>query len=180
MKDIDYYIDKAVEKMKDTYFWADKSMFRKEYTYNIEKENDKDVFVSYYRWSDGWIDRSVHDISEEEFIDLIISDNSRWVEKGNPTKEIFDVPFKSGTDAHGWNLEIYQFRTHELGGYSSYIQAGDRYTGGSREFFIPNSYFDGTYDEFLDKYCELAPGNFFGLYKEDLEKVVGLIVFLGF
>ena len=37
-----------------------------------------------------------------------------------------------------------------------------------------------VYDEFLDKYCKLAPGNFYGLYKEDLEKVVGLKDFLGF
>ena len=36
--DVKKYIDKAIEKLKETYPWATREMFRKEYTYKIEKE----------------------------------------------------------------------------------------------------------------------------------------------
>lgn len=179
-KDINSYIEKAIEKMKFTYPWVKRSMFRKEYTYAIEKENGRDVFVSYFKWSDGDIDREVLDCSEEEFIDRIIDDNESWVEDANEVKNVFKIPFKGGTDAHGWTLERYEFRYHKLGGYSAFVQAGDRVTGGSRVFFIPPKWMDGTFEEFLDKYLELVPGYAFGLFREDLEHVNGLRAFLGF
>ena len=79
----------------------------------------------------------------------------------------------------GWYLERYEFNEHKLGGYSAFVQAGDRVAGGSRTFFIPDSYMKGTYEEFLDKYCELVPG-YFGLGKADLINDKGLKEFLGF
>ena len=178
--DVDAYIEKAIEKMKFTYPWVTRDMFVKQYSYSIEKIDGKYQYVSTYDWKDGTVDKRVHDINGEEFIDLIIDQNEYSVQDYNPVKEVFDVPIEHGVDAHGWTLEFYKFRSHVLGGYSSYVQAGDRTTGASREFFIPPSYFDGTYYEFLDKYCELVPGNFFGLYREDLENVPGLQEFLGF
>lgn len=179
-RDINAYIDKAVEKMKDTYFWATREMFRPECSYAIEEENGRDVFVSYFRWSDGSLDREVLDCSAEEFIERIVNDNSWWVEDANPVQEVFKVPFRGGTDAHGWTLERYEFRSHQLGGYSSLVEAGNRSTGGTREFFLPQRFFEGTFEDFLEQYCELVPGWAFGLYLDDLEKASGLKSFLGF
>ena len=66
-----------------------------------------------------------------------------------------------------------------MGGYSVFCQAGDRVAGGSRTFFIPPDYFNGTYDEFLDKYIELVP-SVFGFTKEELAEIPELKKFLGY
>ena len=178
--DVNFYIEEALKKLKETYPWATKKMFRKNYTYKIEKINDKYQFISYHKWSDNDIDKEIIDINKEEIINLIIRENESSIEDANPVKEIFKIPLECGIDAHGWTLEIYQFRSHKLGGYSSYVQAGNRSTGGSREFFIPPSYMKGNFDKFLEKYEELVPPWAFGLDKEYLKKVSGLKEFLGF
>ena len=90
-----------------------------------------------------------------------------------------EIPVSGGIDICGWTLERYEFRTHRLGGYSSMIQAGNRYTGGNREFFIPPSFFEGSFDEFLEKYNEMVPGAF-GLDGSYLAKIPELKAFLGF
>ena len=173
-------IDQAIEKMKETYPWAAREYFRKEWTYAIENEGGRDVFVSYFRWSAKDIERQVFEGSEEEFVNKIISDNSDWIEDANEVEDVFKVPYGRPTDAHGWNLERYEFRSHALGGYSAFVEAGNRYTGGSRVFFIPPKYLEGTFEQFLDQYCQLVPGSAFGLFRQDLEKVEGLKSFLGF
>ena len=61
------------------------------------------------------------------------------------------------------------------------VTAGDRVTGGSREFFItPNCFKAKTYDEFLDRYQEIVPGRSFGLTKDDLLKDEKLKKFFGY
>ena len=61
------------------------------------------------------------------------------------------------------------------------VQAGDRVTGGTREFFIPPDCFETkSYEEFLDRYLEIVPGGAFGLYKKDLLSDTGLKEFLGY
>lgn len=61
------------------------------------------------------------------------------------------------------------------------VQAGDRTTGGSREFFItPYCFAAKTYSEFLDRYLEIVPGFSFGLYKKDLLSNEDLRRFLGY
>lgn len=178
--DIDKYIDKVFEKLKKEYPWATRDMLRKEYVYAIEKIDSKYHFVIYntnYKGEDG---KDVRDDYAEKFIDYVFWLNSYNVEDANEVEETFKVPFDCGTDAHGWCLEQYDFRKHTLGGYSAFVQAGDRTTGGSRTFFIPDSFFEGTYDEFLDQYCDMVPGGAFGLYKSDLLNTPGLKEFLGF
>lgn len=178
--DANKYIEKAHYILREKYPWFKEEMLEKKVKYTIEKIDGKYKFCSYSIYSDGEEKRYILDCDGEEFISNIVENGSFYVENANPTKDVFKVPFECGTDAHGWHLEMYEFRTHKLGGYSSFVQAGDRCTGGSREFFLPESFFEGTFDEFLDKYIELVPGWAFGLYKEDLQNVDGLKEFLGF
>ncbi|MBR0137846.1 MAG: hypothetical protein IJM15_05500 [Erysipelotrichaceae bacterium] len=175
---VEKYIDKAIEKMKDTYPWAERSMFREQWRYAIEKKNGIYQYVSYFDWGKGDIERQIRDVDAEGFIDSIIEDNSDWIEDANMIVDTFEVPHY-GIEIAGWYLESYQFRKHALGGYSAFVQAGNRSTGGSRTFFIPPHYMEGTFSEFLDLYCELVPGHF-GLVRSDLEDVEGLKEFLGF
>ena len=176
--DVEKYINKAIEKMKFTYPWAKRELFDKRYEYLIEKSNNKYQYAYIYHWPDS-SKKTVLDMDSERFINQIIWDQEYEIQKYNGVKDIFVVPGQSGKCNHGWYLEKYEFRSHELGGYSVFCQAGDRVTGGSRTFFIPPSYFDGTYDEFLDKYIELVPPSF-GFTKEELANIPELAKFLGY
>ena len=51
--DVDIYIEKAITKMKETYFWANKDMFDKKYEFSIKKIADKYQYVSIYHWDDN-------------------------------------------------------------------------------------------------------------------------------
>lgn len=177
--DAEKYVEKALQKIRVTHPWATPDMLNKKYSYAIEEKAGQFVFVSYYKWDDGEIERSEFDCSGDEFIDRIIGDNESWVESANPVKDVFEIPIPGGIDISGWTPERYEFRTHELGGYSSMIQAGNRYTGGSRVFFIPLAFFEGTFEEFIEKYNKIIPGAFY-LDKSYLENIPELKVFLGF
>lgn len=190
--DVNIYIQKAVERFRQDYHyhWADKSLFGEQYRYAIEEENGKHHYVRYVRYSRRQVEKEVLDVkpdfpydkvkNAEDFIARIVSDNEYEMLAQNPKVANYKVQFKPGTDAGGWNLEHYEFNRHKTGDYSAFVQAGDRTTGGSRDFFIPPDYLTGTFEEFLDKYSDLVPGRHFGLYKEDLEKDEGLKKFLGF
>ena len=94
-------------------------------------------------------------------------------------EQYIDVP-ATNTYSCDWYLEIYRIRKHEMGGYSAYVQAGNRSAGGSRTFFIPVSYLRLPWEEFLDKYLELvSPGSFY-VGRKDLENCPGLKEFLNF
>ncbi len=67
------------------------------------------------------------------------------------------------------------------GDYKVNVQAGNRSTGGNREFFITPDCFEAkTYDEFLDRYLQIVPGGSFGLSKEDLLPDEKLKSFFGY
>lgn len=177
--DVDKYIDKAIEKMKYTYPWVKKELFDKRYEYLIEKVNGKYQYAYIYQWSDSSKEKKVLNVDAEGFIEQIIWDQEDIIQQYNRVKDVFVVPGQAGKILHDWHLENYEFRSHELGGYSVFTQAGDRVTGGSRTFFIPPSYFEGNYEEFLDKYIELVPPSF-GFTKEELANIPKLKKFLGF
>ena len=177
-QDIDGYIQEAMKRIRVCHPWATEGMMRPECSYAIEKEGRKKVFAAYFRWSDGTTDRSVFEDSEE-FVEKIVSDNVWWIEGENPIKETYELPIPCGVDLSSWTLERYEFRKHELGGISSMIQAGNRYTGGNREFFLPDSFFEGTFEEFWDKYNDMVPWTF-RLREEYLGGSDGLKEFLGF
>ena len=100
--------------------------------------------------------------------------------RGNPVVAEYAVPFES-VDANGWWLEKYIIYKLKTGDYKVYVQAGDRTTGGGREFFITPDCFEAkTYEEFLDRYLEIVPGSSFGLKKEDLAPNEDLRKFFGY
>ena len=172
--DINVYLDKALERMKETFFWATKEMLRKEYTYAIEKQEDGSyAYVSYYHWDSGKVDRNVLNCDYEGFVRHFIDVNEWTVGNKNPVKETIDVP-ATCTCSGDWYLEIYRIQKHVLGGYSAFVQAGNRSAGGSRTFFIL------PWEEFLDKYLELVPPGPFYVSREDLENAPGVKEFLGF
>ncbi len=176
--DVEIYIEKAIEKMKFTYPWVKRELFDKRYEYLIEKVNNKYQFIYIYHWDDEE-KREMLDIDGDKFIDEIVWHQQYHVEDYNKVKDVFVVPGQNGKEFQGWYLERYEFRSHELGGYSVFCQAGDRVTGGSRTFFIPPSYFDLDYDQFLDKYIELVPPSF-GFTKNELVAIPELKKFLGY
>lgn len=180
--DINKYLDKAFDLIKETFFWVRKDMFDERYEYDIEKEGNRYEYIVYYTDQDGEKTRRVLDWCKKpkDFYNIVKSDNEYKITSYNPIKETFKVPIDCGKDAGGWYLERYEFSSHEQGGYSVFVQAGDRVTGGSRTFYIPQDYFKGTYDEFLDKYVKLVYPRAFGMSREDLDNTKGLKEFLGF
>lgn len=178
--DIDAYIDRAAGKMKNTYPWVSKELFDKKISFAIEEVNGKYVFAQYYKYSDGSSVRYQIDKYGDDITDHIVSEWEFYAESVNPVKEVYELTGTRGTVISGWNLECYKFSRHELGGYSSGITAGDRSAGGTRTFFIPPAFMEGTFEEFVRKYNEMVPG-VFGLeeryYADDPE---GFKRFLGF
>ena len=181
--DVNVYIDKAFEQMKELYPWAEKNMLRKQWSYAIEKNDHGEyAFVTYFKWSEKDIERTALDCDSEGFIELFINHHSDWIEMENPVKDVMNVRnlIPGGTMIRGWYIESYEFRSHVKGGYSVFLQAGDRTAGASRTIFIPPAYFKLSWDEFLEKYEELVSPNAFYLGKEELENAPGLKEFLGF
>lgn len=180
--DINKYIDKVYKDVLDLYPWATIDMIKDKYEYAIEKEGNHYEFVSYFKNQDGEKSRSVLDFlkTTDDFYELVknrCEDTLIW---NTLIVDTFKMPIESGTSLHGWYLERYEFNKLSTGGYSSFVQAGDRTTGGSRTFLIPQHYFDGTYYEFIDKYVCLVPPNHFGMSREIFEDNKDLAKFLGF
>ncbi len=99
----------------------------------------------------------------------------------NPVVEVYEAPFPQGLrDEAGWTLERYEFRRLATDDFVAFVQAGDRVTGSSREFFIPSAFLQGTFEHFLDQYCQLVSGESFFLHRCDLEQDAALRRFLGF
>ena len=177
--DVNAYIDKAFEQMKEDFPWATRDMIAAHTNYGIEKVGDDYQYVSYYSQNDGTLKAYPENIDCEEFIRRLASGHDWELGRANPVKETFNVPASNGCSG-GWFLEIYRIQKHEQGGYSAYVQAGNRSAGGSRTFFIPASFLKLPWDEFLDKYLELVPPGPFYVGRDDLEKAEGLKEFLGF
>ena len=176
--DIKDYTDEALRRLQFNHSWVTEEHLDKRYSFAIEKEGRKHVFVEYYRYDDGRTTREVYEGDGEGFVKHIVWCHESYVEWNNEVTETFrlDLPC---LEFNGWFLERYDFEKHELGGVSTNIQAGNRSTGGNRHFFLPDSFFEGTYDEFIEKYNNLVPGCF-SLEKEWLDKNKGLKKFLGF
>ncbi len=177
--DADAYVDEALKRLKKKYPWAKKSLFHKNYRYTVEDVDGKKKFIKYYDWDDGTTKRYDDDWDGELFIQEIMEDQESYITYANEVKDVFDVRPHTGVQMHGWYLERFEFRSHVLGGYSAYVQAGDRSTGGSREFFFTPEQMSGTFAEFLDSNTELLSGHF-GLTRDYMEKFEGLKEFLGF
>ena len=177
--DVNAYIDKAFEQMKADFPWATRDMIAKDTYLGIKKVGDDYQYVSYYNKGDGTMEARILDIDSEKFIRLL-ADGHDWVlEQANPVDAMLDVP-SSCRCSGDWYLEIYRIQKHEKGGFSAYVQAGNRSAGGSRTFFIPASYLQTPWEAFLDKYLELVSPGCFYVGRADLERAKGLKEFLGF
>lgn len=176
--DLEAYLKKAFDNIKKDYRWADKNVLDKACRFDIRQVNGDWEFVRDYN---GTGEYSVCDHSSaESFIERAEEAYKYEALRANPVTDTYAVPF-NGVEVHGWYLERYEFSKLESGDYKVFVQAGDRVTGGSREFFITPYCFEAdTYEEFLDRYLEIVPGGAFGLYKEDLLKDEELKRFLGY
>ncbi|MBP5780917.1 MAG: hypothetical protein J6X34_06745 [Clostridia bacterium] len=176
--DIEVYLEKAFENVKKEYTWLDKKIAGSSWQYAIKQVDGDWEFVKKYGKKDDFY---VCDCSSsEKFIESVEYDYQQAALRANPAVATYAVPF-GHVELHGWNLEKYVFSKLKTGDYKVNVQAGDRVTGGSREFFITPYCFEAkTYEEFLDRYLELVPVRSFGMFKEDLLPNKELRAFLGY
>ena len=176
--DINVYLEKAFNIVKKDYHWLDKAMLEKTWKYNIKKVGGDLEFVRKYQAKDKY---SVFDVeSAEQFIEYVVYDYQNLALRENEAVASY-APSFGFISIHGWNLERYEFYRLKSGDYKVSVTAGNRTTGGSRDFFITPDCFEAkTYEEFLDRYLEIVPGHSFGLGKEDLLPDRDLQKFLGY
>ena len=118
--------------------------------------------------------------SAERFIEIIEDEYQGKALRANPVVAEYPVSF-GHIELHGWNLENYVFAKLKTGDFKVTVQAGDRVTGGSRDFFVKPYCFEAkTYGDFLDRYLEIVPAESFGLSKEALLSDKKLKEFLGY
>lgn len=176
--DVNIYLEKALEKIKRYYPKTEKDVLSKTYTYAIEEEGGRHVFVRYYAKK-----RRVFDFNGDEFIELIICDHwesiaeANW--RDNPVVERYELPLKGGITISDWHLEQYVFCKHKQGNYSSSVTAGNREAGGSRSYYISPTFLEGTFEEFLEKYNDMVLF-YFEIDNTILNDMEGLKAFLGF
>ncbi len=176
--DINVYLDKAFERVKKDYRWLDKKMLKKGWQYDIRKVDGDLEFVRRYGDKDTY---SVYDIeSADRFIECVEYGYQSAALQANETVASYEPGF-GHISLHGWNLERYIFCKLKSGDYKVSVTAGDRTTGGSRDFFItPECFKAKTYEEFLDRYLEIVPERSFGLGKKELLPDEKLKTFLGY
>ncbi len=176
--DIGVYLEKAFDNVKKDYRWLDKKMLRNTWQYDIREVDGDLEFVRRYGDKDEY---SVYDVeSAERFIETVESDYQSAALQANKTVATY-APSFGHISLHGWNLESYVFSKLKSGDYKVSVTAGDRVTGGSRDFFItPYCFEANSYEEFLDRYLEIVPDYSFGLGKKELLPDKDLQRFLGY
>ena len=177
--DADKYVREALKRLKRRYPWATMKRLDKHYSYAIEDVKGKKEFVKYYTRDNGKTDRCADGWDGELFVQEIVKDHEGHLEFMNGVKEVFDVRPHNCAELTGWSLERFEFRTHVLGSYSAFVEAGNRSAGASKTFFFKPEDMNGTFEEFLDRNKELFSGRY-GLDKEYMMEFKGLKEFLGF
>ena len=176
--DINVYLEKAFKNVKKDYRWLDKKIIGKTWQYDIQRVDGDLEFVRKYR---GKRKYSVYDVeSAERFIECVEYDYRSAALQANETVASYSPSF-GHISLHGWNLESYVFYKLKSGDYKVSVTAGDRVTGGSRDFFITPYCFEAkTYEEFLNRYLEIVPDYSFGLGRKELLPDKDLKKFLGY
>ncbi len=176
--DIEVYLEKAFKNVKKNYHWLNKRMIKKGDKYAIEQVNGDWEFTVLYK---GYAEYRVFECSSaENFIKNVEYDYENIALRENPVVDTYSVPF-GGVKLNGWNLERYEVYKLKSGDYKVNVQAGDRVTGGNREFFItPDCFKADTYEEFVDLYQKIIPGNSFGITKKDMLGNKDLKKFFGY
>jgi hypothetical protein len=176
--DINVYLEKAFNNVKKDYRWLDKKMLKNGWRYDIRRVDGDLEFVRKYRNESKY---SVYDVeSAEKFIESVEYDYRNAALQANEIVASYSPKF-GHIELHGWNLERYVFYKMQSGDYKVSVTAGNRTTGGSRDFFITPYCFEAkTYEEFLDRYLEIVPDYSFGLGKKELLPNEDLKKFLGY
>lgn len=176
--DVNVYLETAFRNVKKDYRWLDKKMLTKTWQYDIQRVGGDLEFVGRYP---GESEYSVFDAeSAEQFIERVEYDYQSLALRENKTVASY-APHFGHIELNGWNLESYVFYKMQSGDYKVSVTAGNRSTGGSRDFFITPDCFEAkTYEEFLDRYLEIVPDHSFGLGKKDLLPDNDLKKFLGY
>ncbi|MBR6935272.1 MAG: hypothetical protein IKH41_07270, partial [Clostridia bacterium] len=176
--DINVYLEKAFNNVKKDYRWLDKKMLKNGWRYDIRRVDGDLEFVRKYRNESRY---SVYDVeSAEKFIESVEYDYRSAALQANEIVASYSPKF-GHIELHGWNLERYVFYKMQSGDYKVSVTAGNRTTGGSRDFFITPYCFEAkTYEEFLDRYLEIVPDYSFGLGKKELLPNEDLKKFLGY
>ena len=176
--DIAVYLSKAFDNVKKDYRWLDEKTLADTWQYDIRKVDGDLEFVRRYG---GEGEYSVVDAeSAERFIEYVEYDYRDAALRANKTAASY-APSFGHIRIHGWYLESYVFHRLESGDYKVSVTAGDRTTGGSRDFFITPYCFEAeTYGEFLDRYLKIVPAYSFGLGREELLPDRELQKFLGY
>ena len=176
--DVNVYLEKAFNNVKKDYRWLDKKMLRNSWQYDIQRVDGDLEFVRRYRDESEF---SVYDVeSAEQFIEWVESDYKQTALRANKVTASYEPHF-GHIEIHGWNLERYIFHKLKSGDYMVSVTAGNRTTGGSRDFFITPDCFEAkTYEEFLDRYLKIVPERSFGLGRKELLPDKELKKFLGY
>lgn len=176
-RDIGVYLKKAYENVKKQYRWVEMSMVKSRCRYEITQVDGEWEFVRGYGINGPIV---CEHGSAESFIGELESEFRSAALDANPAVAEYEVPF-GHIDLHGWVLEKYSISKLKTGDYKVNVQAGNRSTGGGREFFITPYCFEAeNYSDFLDRYLEIVPGESFGLFKEDLLPNKELKKFFGY
>ncbi len=159
--DINVYLEKAFNAVKKDYRWLDKKMIGKTWQYDIQRVDGDLEFVRKFRDESEY---SVYDVeSAERFIECVEYDYQSAALQANRTVASY-APSFGHISLHGWNLESYVFYKLKSGDYKVSVTAGDRVTGGSRDFFITPYCFEAkTKEDFLDRYLAIVPDPALGL-----------------
>ena len=176
--DINVYLETAFKNVKKDYRWLDKKMLKMTWQYDIQKVDGDLEFVRKYRNESEY---SVFDVeSAERLIACVEYDYQSVALQANQAVASY-APTFGHISLNGWNLESYVFYKLQSGDYKVSVTAGNRSTGGSRDFFITPYCFEAkTYEEFLDRYLEIVPEHSFGLGKKVLLPDKKLQKFLGY
>ena len=176
--DIEVYLEKAFENVKKDYRWLDRETADEYSRFAIKKVNGDLEFVRKYRGNRKYYVCECP--SAEKFIEMAEREFQEAAIRSNSVVDEYKVSFGS-IEIHGWYLEKYIFYKLKSGDYKVSVQAGDRVTGGGRDFFItPHCFEAKSYEEFLDRYLEIVPAGSFGLGKEELFPDKKLKKFLGY
>ena len=176
--DINVYLDKAFENVKKDYRWLNKKMLKNTWHYDIQVVNGDLEFVRRYGNERKYY---VYDVeSSERFIEYVETAYQDAALSANEVVSSYSPSF-GHIEIYGWNLESYTFYKLKSGDYKVSVTAGDRVTGGSREFFItPYCFKAKNYEEFIKRYLEIVPASGFGLGEKELLPDEKLKKFLGY
>ncbi len=176
--DIEVYLKMAYDNVKKDYRWLNKTILKDAWRYAIKQVDGDWEFVRAFKGERKYTVFNCD--SAERFIENVEYDYRNTALRANPAVATYALSFGS-IEINGWYLERYEFSRLKTGDYKALVQAGNRTTGGTREFFITPYCFEAkTYEEFLDRYLEIVPGRSFGLNKEDLLSDEKLKAFLGY